>query len=107
MKLWLVFFLSVLVVAGCTEELTVPGQCPELCPGGQPVVLDTILLATEGSDTAFFGYSDRATISSLLVSDSIAAGEARSWVRFPQRSDSVTVAGVVHAYKTGAATPLK
>lgn len=96
---WIVFLASVLILAGCEEELTVPGQCPELCPGGQPVVLDTILFATEGSDTAFFGYTDRSTVSSLLISDGIEAGEARAWVRFPKRSDSVTVGGIVRSYK--------
>ena len=26
-------------LAGCSEELTQPGQCPELCPGGElPVI---------------------------------------------------------------------
>ena len=96
---WIVFLASVLILAGCEEELTVPGQCPELCPGGQPVVLDTILFATEGSDTAFFGYTDRSSVSSLLISDGLAAGEARAWVRFPKRSDSVTVGGIVRSYK--------
>jgi hypothetical protein len=100
MRLWIGFLVSVLVLAGCEEELTVPGQCPELCPGGQPVVLDTIILATENSDTAFFGYSDRSAISSLLVSDGLDAGEARGWVRFAPRSDSVTVGGIVRSYKT-------
>jgi hypothetical protein len=99
MSRWILFFASVLVLAGCEEELTVPGQCPELCPGGQPVVLDTILLATEGSDTAYFGYSDRSAVSSLLVSDGLEAGEARAWVRFPKRSDSVTVGGIVRSYQ--------
>jgi hypothetical protein len=99
MSRWIVFFASVLVLAGCEEELTVPGQCPELCPGGQPVVLDTILLATEGSDTAFFGYSDRSAVSSLLISDGLEAGEARAWLRFPKRSDSVTVGGIVRSYQ--------
>ena len=55
MSRWILFLASVLVLAGCEEELTVPGQCPELCPGGQPAVLDTIVYATEGSDTAYFG----------------------------------------------------
>src|SRR5262245_4815867 len=99
MSRWIVFLASVLILAGCEEELTVPGQCPELCPGGQPIVLDTIVSATEGSDTASFGYADRSAVSSLLVSDGITAGEARAWVRFPRRSDSVTVGGIVHAYK--------
>lgn len=100
MRLWLVMLASVLVLAGCEEELTVAGHCPELCPGGQAVVLDTIVLATEGSDTAFYGYSDRSRVSSLLVSDGLEAGEARAWVRFPARSDSVTVGGIVRSYKT-------
>jgi len=99
MSRWILFLASVLVLAGCEEELTVPGQCPELCPGGQPVVLDTIVYATEGSDSAFFGYSDRRSVSSLLISDGVAAGEARAWVRFPRRSDSATVGGIVHGYK--------
>ena len=89
-----------LVLAGCEEELTVPGRCPELCPGGQPLVQDTVVLAIEGSDTAFFGYSGHTGTTSLLVSNGLEAGEARSWVRFPQRSDSVTVSSVVHPYTT-------
>jgi len=68
--------------------------------GGQAQVVDTIIFAIEGSDTAFFGYSDRSRISSLLLSDGLEAGEARAWVRFPRRSDSVTVGGIVHSYKT-------
>ena len=99
MSRWILFLASVLILAGCEEELTVPGQCPELCPGGQPVVLDTIVLVTQGSDTAFFGYSDRRAVSSLLISDGVAAGEARAWIRFPRRSDSVTVGGISRGYK--------
>lgn len=98
MSRWILFLASVLVLAGCEEELTVPGQCPELCPGGQPVVLDTVLFATEGGDTAFFGYTDRSGVSSLLISDGLDAGEARAWVRFAKRSDSVTVGGIVRSY---------
>ena len=99
MSRWIVLLASVLVVAGCEEELTVPGQCPELCPGGQPVVLDTIILVTEDSDTAYFGYTGRSAVTSLLISDGLEAGEARAWVRFPRRSDSVTVGGIVRSYK--------
>ena len=99
MSRWILWLASALLLAGCEEELTVPGQCPELCPGGPALVRDTIILATEGSDTAFFGYTDRSDISSLLVSDGLEAGEARAWVRFPRRSDSVTVGGIVRSYK--------
>lgn len=99
MKPWLLLLASLVWLAGCEEELTVPGQCPELCPGGQAIVRDTIVLATEGSDSAFFGYTSRAATSSLLVSDGIEAGEARAWIRFPKRADSVTVVGIVRSYK--------
>ena len=81
---------GLLWVAGCEEELTVPGRCPELCPGGQPTVFDTVIPALEASDTTFFGYSGHLGITSLLVSNGLEAGEARAWVRFPERSDSIT-----------------
>ena len=100
MSRWILLLASALLLAGCEEELTVPGQCPELCPGGPALVRDTIVLAIEGSDTAFFGYTGRSSISSLLVSDGLEAGEARAWVRFPKRSDSVTVGGIVRGYTT-------
>jgi len=31
-----------LALAGCTEQITAPGVCPDFCPGGQIVVVDTI-----------------------------------------------------------------
>lgn len=86
------------LLAGCEEQLTVPGRCPELCPGGQPVVRDTIVLAIPGSDTTFAGYSGLGEITSLLVSNGLAAGEARAWIRFPQRADSVRVSEINRAY---------
>lgn len=88
----------VLVLAGCEDDLTVPGGCPEFCPGGQPQVRDTILLANPGSDSSFFGYVSRDRIPSLLVSDGLAAGETRAWVRFPGRSDTVNVGGTWYPY---------
>lgn len=99
MKAWLLPLAALLLLAGCEEELTVAGQCPELCPGGQAAVRDTIILAVEASDTAFFGYTGRSGVSSLLVSDGLEAGEARAWVRFPKRADSVTVNAIARSYK--------
>jgi hypothetical protein len=88
----------VLVLAGCEDDLTVPGGCPEFCPGGQPQIRDTILLANPGSDTSFFGYVGRDRVPSLLVSDGLQAGETRAWFRFPSRSDSVSVGSVRYTY---------
>jgi hypothetical protein len=94
----------VLALAGCEDDLTVPGGCPEFCPGGQPQIRDTTLLAIAGSDTAFFGYVGRDRIPSLLVSDGLAAGEARAWVRFPSRSDTVSVGGTWYTYAIDSIT---
>ncbi len=97
---WLLSAVAAAALLGCKEELTVPGRCPELCPGGQPVVRDTIVFAVDASDTAFFGYTGRGEVTALLVSNGIAAGEARGWVAFPQRPDSVTISGAVVSYAT-------
>jgi hypothetical protein len=89
----------VLLLSGCEEELTVPGQCPELCPGGLPAVRDTIILATPGSDSSFVGYTGWADLPAALASGGLPAGETRAWFRFPRRPDSVSVSGVVDTLK--------
>lgn len=86
--------VAVLLAGGagaCTEELTVPGQCPQFCPGGQPQLRDTVIVATEGRDSTFVGYVGHSAIPSLLVSDGLPAGEARAWYLFPRRADSISV----------------
>ena len=80
-----------LAASACTEELTVPGQCPELCPGGQPQLRDTVIVATEGADSTFSGYLGYTEVPSLLVSSGLSAGEARAWYLFPKRADSISV----------------
>jgi hypothetical protein len=81
----------VLVAAGCEEDLTVPGKCPDLCLGGTPQVRELLLPARAASDSSFFGYAGFGDLPALLLSNGIAAGEARAWYRFPRRSDSVGV----------------
>lgn len=49
-------WLFLLVVAACTEEATAPADCPNFCPGGQIVVLDTIFTDIIVKDSAFNGY---------------------------------------------------
>lgn len=100
MRLLLPLLAASMLLVGCEEELTVPGQCPELCPGGQPVVRDTIVLAIEESDSSFFGYTGRGSVTSLLVSNGLAAGEARAWVEFPVRPDSIQMSDSTRVYTT-------
>ncbi len=89
---------TVLAVAACQENISTPGDCPTLCPGEQIVVRDTVILASPGSDTAFFGYGSKAANTVLLVSSGLAAGELRSFLVFPkQRRDSIQVDGAQRA----------
>ena len=80
---------TVVAVAACQENISTPGDCPTLCPGEQIIVRDTMIFATVGGDSAFFGYFPRSSNSVMLVSSGLAAGELRSFVVFPkQRRDS-------------------
>jgi hypothetical protein len=81
-------------LAGCQEELTAPVDCPELCPGNSLIVRDTSIEAVFDRDSTFTGYVRATEIPALLVSNGLAAGDARSWATFPRRTDSVTVDGV-------------
>jgi hypothetical protein len=57
--------------AACQERLTQPGECPALCPGGVPEVIQEVLEATSGLDSTFTGYAERAAGGALLVSGGI------------------------------------
>ena len=48
-------------LAGCSEQLTQPGQCPELCPGGLPQGEEQILTALPNQDSTFTGYTARSS----------------------------------------------
>ncbi len=89
---------GMVILAGCQESISTPGDCPTLCPGEQIIVRDTTIMATAGGDSAFFGYAGRSIRTQLLVSSGLAAGEVRSFMVFPrQRRDSITVDGIVKA----------
>jgi hypothetical protein len=84
--------MAVVLVVGCTEKLAIPGDCPTLCPGGQAVVVDTVLEAIVGGDSSFTGYgllNDGVTIQLANGGD---MGEVVGLVRFVPGSDSVMVA---------------
>lgn len=79
------------VVAACTEQLTTPGGCPQLCPGGPPVLRDTVLNAIPGLDSSFTGFTSPSIGVSLPLSNGGALGESRAIIRFLPRGDSVFV----------------
>ncbi|HEX7024029.1 MAG TPA: hypothetical protein VF187_04340 [Gemmatimonadales bacterium] len=90
----------VAVIAACQEDLTTPAQCPELCPGTSLLIRDTVIEALPGLDSSYTGYIGANDVPALLVSDGLAAGEARAWATFPRRADSVLVGGTQQALTT-------
>jgi hypothetical protein len=96
-KAWVLAFLSTLLL-GCQEKLTSPGDCPALCPGGQPQVFDELLSPIIGADSSFSGYVQAPAAPALLVSNGLRGFEERAVMRFPPRSDSVAVRDTLRAY---------
>jgi hypothetical protein len=91
--------LSVLValglgvaVAGCQEQLTAPGGCPATCPGGTPVLRDTVLDALVGKDSTHIGYQVRgATFSGLRVSNGLIGSTEFAVIKFVPREGTLPV----------------
>ncbi len=98
---WVVpaFLAVVAVVSGaCSEKLLTPANCPELCPGGQIVVYDTVLTPIAGADSSFSGYVAANQSTGFLVSNNLPAADARGFVRFVRRSDTVFVQDTARTY---------
>ena len=90
--------LLLLVLCACQEKLTAPGDCPALCPGGIPQVIDEVVFPIPGSDSSFRGYVQPSSARALLVSNGLQGQEQRAIMRFPARSDSVAVRDTLRSY---------
>ena len=90
--------------AACSEHLTQPGQCPELCPGGTPVGQEEILTALPDNDSTFTGYTDASASAVMLVGSGIPTPADTSYgvLRFT-RADSVTYRDTLRAYTVDSA----
>lgn len=95
-RLALISFAAMGVLASCTERLTTPADCPDQCPGNSLIVRDTVIEATFDLDSTYTGYIRATDIPALLVSNGLAAGDARAWATFPRRADSVFLDGLQH-----------
>lgn len=89
---------AVAVLVACQERLTQPSDCPELCPGTGLTIRDTTIEALAGGDSVFIGYRTAAERPALLTSDGLAAGEARTYLIFARRPDSISIDGVPMPY---------
>jgi hypothetical protein len=86
------------VLTGCQEKLSSPGDCPALCPGGQPQVLDEVFNPIAGSDSSFRGYIQPYLSPALLASNGLDGLEERGVIRFARRVDSIPVRDTLRAY---------
>jgi hypothetical protein len=101
---WLAAFVSLAAaITACQERLTAPAECPELCPGGQTRVFDTVISALANSDTSYVGYIARTSAGALLVSNGLPASEDRAVIRFNARADSIAVRDTLRAYAVDSA----
>jgi hypothetical protein len=101
---WIAAF-AILAAAntGCQEELTAPADCPELCPGGEARVFDTVLTPLQGADTSYTGYVQRHRARTMQVSNGLPGAEARAIYRFGARLDSIPDGDTNRAYVVDSA----
>lgn len=88
----------VLLAAGCREELTLPSDCPDFCPGGGLVVRDTVIDAIPAGDSTFYGYVGRNEALGMIATNGAGAGTAYAIVSFEARPDTLLVGGINYAY---------
>jgi hypothetical protein len=101
---WIAAFgILAAAATGCQERLTGPGDCPELCPGGESEVFDLVLNPVANSDTSYTGYIARTAAVALLVSNGLPASEDRAVYRFNVRQDSIAVRDTLRAYTVDSA----
>jgi hypothetical protein len=101
---WLAAFVSLAgAITGCQERLTAPAECPELCPGGETRVFDTVISPLANSDTSYVGYVARTSAGALLVSNGLPASEDRAVIRFNARQDSIDVRDTLRSYVVDSA----
>ena len=90
---------AILLAAGCQEQLTAPGSCPATCPGGTPVLRDTVLDALVGADSTHTGYILRgASQAGMRVANGLVGATQYGVVRFIRRPDSIFVRDTGRTY---------
>lgn len=96
---WAAAALAALASLGCQEQLTQPGECPQLCPGGTPNAVEEVLQAIPNADSTFTGYALKAS-SALLVSSGVPTPADTNFaiIRFSPRPDTVRFRDTVRTY---------
>ncbi|MFN2316097.1 MAG: hypothetical protein ABR551_10110 [Gemmatimonadales bacterium] len=97
-RILLTTLLAVVALAGCRERLTVPGQCPDQCPGGTLVIRDTVIDAIQSADSSFSGYVGFHDAAGLLLAQGSTAGEIHAIVTFDEMPEAFPFGGQEVAY---------
>lgn len=88
-----------LLAAGCQEQLTAPGSCPATCPGGTPVLRDTVLEALPGGDLLYSGYTIRGiTGGGIRAANGLDGHTDYAIIGFTSRPDSVPTRDTVNKH---------
>ncbi len=82
---------GLVALTACQEDLTTPGDCPGLCPGGSPLVFDTVITPAFATDSSFRGFVTGLQSLGLLVSDGLPTGDARGWLIFTPVGDTLDI----------------
>ncbi len=95
----LAWLVAGLFLTACQEQLTAPGSCPATCPGGTPVLRDTVLDALVGEDFTDAGYILRgATLAGMRVANGLIGATDYGVIRFIRREDSIFVRDTGRSY---------
>jgi hypothetical protein len=80
-----------MLVAGCREDLTAPGTCPEYCPAKLIDVFDSLFVGSIVADSAWTGYvaPDKAILAQAVTDG--AAVESHPIIRFFPLPDSLNL----------------
>ncbi|MEE8476840.1 MAG: hypothetical protein V3S19_00640, partial [Gemmatimonadales bacterium] len=95
---WPIGIVVAVSAVACQRELVAPGQCPETCPGGSPVIIDTVLTPILDRDSTFIGYVQPGEGVALLVSDGQLLN-SRAVVKFLPVSDSLLVNDTLRTFQ--------
>jgi len=84
-------------VWACTDRISAPGKCPDLCPADSAILADTVLLAPLSADTSIRGFTSVSGASILVVSslDSLQAVAFLTSTELPQTWSPQTDTGTV------------
>jgi len=86
------------LAGACQERLTSPGECPQLCPGGEIRTFDLVLAPRTGLDSSYTGYNTPSSAFALLLSNGFDVSDNRVAYRMSARPDSIEVDDTGHTY---------